>query len=55
MNTEIKNVVDPVEETNNPTPHPILSTRKLLRKVRGTKNHKCALAFFAVLEGLRCQ
>lgn len=55
MNTKIDDIIDAAYEAANPPHASIPTTRKVLRKLRATKNHKCALAFFVVLEGLRCQ
>lgn len=43
---------DSVEQAK---PFPVISTRGIIRKLRGTREWKCASAFETVIEGMRCQ
>lgn len=36
-------------------PYPIFTTRGVLRKIRGTREGKCAAAFAVVSEGIKCR
>jgi hypothetical protein len=54
MNTKILMKDELTPDAGSPG-FPMPCTRKVLRKLRGTRQHKCAAAFFAVQEAIKCR